>query len=212
MFEIGLALALNCFILNLYYRNYVMAPWVRKLVLGKFARLVRVEVPECRTQQYIDRLNNSHSSHYGADKGHGISESSMNNDDNHNTVDSECGMSNGKKSDMTYFPSAILSREEVAETNKQNGGTSSEKVGRINITRRGKRRNKNLHRNKTIRNAEIIDDNLRAENTKLLCEDWKLVARIMDRVMLGAAVLIGVLSFGIIFIQAPRLQKDIFNL
>ena len=188
-----MALIMNCFIINLYYRNYEMSPWARRLLMGRLARLARVDVPIFRTQEYMDKLQKDHNAHELPTL------TQQNSNDANHDLDDDSAMSNGRTESRTYFPSDVLSREEVSHhpqrlpsVHKRNGNSG------------GSLRRPHHHMGGRGSGAQKTEEQAREENKKLLSEDWKIAARVVDRVMLVIAVTVGVVSFLAIFCQAPR--------
>ena len=168
-----------------------MSPWIRKLVFGKLAKIVYVDVPASRTQEFIDEQK--------ALLANELSTLEGNNDVNHTTngVETEnmTGIPNGKTVDVTYFPSALISKEEMEEATPKRQMNPTKKINdNINI----------YNITKKLKQLRANEERRHEESKKFLREDWKLVARVMDRVLFIIAVLIGVSSFAAIFLQAPR--------
>ena len=183
MFEIGVALTLNCFILNIFYRNYEMLPWVRRLVFDKLARVVRVEVPHMRTQEYLDK--------------------SLGDDIETN---SETTISNIEEMELTS------SNGETSSTQPQSAKTKtfySKKKPSVQqqMLSENTTNTKLPKSHQSIRLVLSCDPVVRLAEQKLLSKDWKIVARILDRIMLILATFVGVVSAMAIFLQAERFRQ-----
>ncbi|XP_012563707.2 neuronal acetylcholine receptor subunit alpha-3 isoform X1 [Hydra vulgaris] len=159
MFEIGIAMAMNCFILNLYYRNYDMPHWVRSLVLGHLAKVVRVDVPlryiteifvevDCPSEQSKGRLSASN-------------------------------MSSEQPSDDPSFRIKSSGNDSFCLSNS-----------------------KASYKSKKKKMSYVKKD---------MGEDWRMVARIVDRLMLFLSVVIGVVSAVTIFLQTDRFKKFLYG-
>ncbi|XP_057312193.1 neuronal acetylcholine receptor subunit alpha-3-like isoform X2 [Hydractinia symbiolongicarpus] len=183
MFEIGIALIMNCFILNLYYRNYEMPVWVRRLVLGKLARLVRVHVPEDRAYGFFENNNNELAQQLST-----LPESEMNlkNHDSEN-------------SNNEFFQRSKMSRDESTMKKTRTSTFMNRKS-----TLRGRQSSEN---NLSSQSSLPLIEDLTPDEKKQLGEDWRTVARVVDRIMLFLSVSVGVLSALTIFMQAKRFRE-----
>ncbi|XP_066916789.1 neuronal acetylcholine receptor subunit alpha-3-like isoform X2 [Clytia hemisphaerica] len=197
MFEIGIALVMNCFILNVYYRNYEMQPWMRRLLFDKLARLVRIDIPHTRTQHYIDRMSTGQFRELNP-----LAETTLNNTaHNAHNIDGESALGNGN-GEMSYFPKSTLHREDTQ--------TIQRKTKKFSVNQNGS--SSDLTYTKSNLSAKISlslssDPSTRIEERKLLGEDWKTAARILDRCMLAIAISVGVISALTIFMQAARFRE-----
>ena len=197
-----------------------MQPWIRRLMFGKIARLVRIDVPPCRTLEYLERQNRR--SCCDAATAASKEESMMNNNINHASEVSETEERNGKTNGSSNGVETFSTPGDEGGTEKRRNSSRNGTVV-VNVEKstrkkhghsKGSKSSKSsknsksssLKRCRTLKNYEIADHKLRAENTELLAEDWKRAARVLDRVMLATSVIIGVLSVMIIFIQPPRVQ------
>lgn len=198
MFEIGIALVMNCFILNVYYRNYEMAPWMRRLLLDRLGPLVRIEVPHTRTQHFLDKMSGGHFRELNP-----LSETTILN--NHGVVGGNSGDgavdSNGN-GDISYFPTKSTLRREDHHTIQKKTKISVQNNGTTNDLTYTKA---NLSTKFSL--SLSSDPQTRSDERKILGEDWKLAARILDRSMLIIAVSVGVFSALAIFLQAPRFRQ-----
>ena len=194
MFEIGIALVMNCFILNVYYRNYKMAPWMRRLLLDRLGPLVRLEIPHTRTQHFFDKMSNGKFRELSP-----ISETVLSNAHLHG--EGGGGVESNGNGDMSYFPKSSMHREDTQ---------TIEKKTKISVQQNGK--SSDLTYTKANLSTKFSlslssDPSTRTEERKLLGEDWQLAARILDRCMLIIAISVGVISALTIFMQAPRFRE-----
>ena len=196
MFEMGIALVMNCFILNVYYRNYEMAPWMRRLLLDRLGPLVRIEIPHTRTQHYLDKMSNGQFRELNP-----LTETVLNNSHHHG--DSGAGIESNGNGELSYFPKSTMHREDTQTIQKKT---------KISVQQNGK--SSDLTYTKTKNNLSTkfslslsSDPTTRIEERKILGEDWKLAARILDRCMLIIAISVGVISALTIFLQAPRFRE-----
>ena len=192
MFEIGIALVMNCFILNVYYRTYEMSPWMRRLFFDKLGRLVRIDIPQTRTQHYIEKTAGEAFGDLNS-----LSETALNTGHSNHNMDGENGTN-----DLSYFPKSTIHREDTQtikrKTKKfsivQNGNTNDMTYTKANLSTK-------------FSLSLSSDPATRIEEKKLLGEDWKLAARILDRCMLIIAISVGVISALTIFMQARRFRE-----
>ena len=161
--------------------------------MGRIARIARVDVPIFRTQEYMDKLQKEQNSHEL------IEQNSIDGNHVRNDLDDDSSLANGRTESRTYFPSDALSRGEEVGLPQRN--SSVQKKNGSGNGGASRRRPAGLTRGSVKQRTE---EQVREENKKLLSEDWKIAARVVDRVMLVIAVTVGVASFLAIFCQAPR--------
>ena len=199
MFEIGLAMACNCFILNLYYRNYPMSSWVRRLILDKLAKVTRVHVPHARTQAYIESVQNFSRTELSPLRE--IPLTSM--DQNSTAIDNENNIDNTHDTKFTTNSSCNGTKSVSPPTRKRRALLATLKRENSSNTAQSSVSSDAMLCAKPFVSAS----NSILEDQKLQAEDWKLVARVLDRILLGVSVVIGVMSAFIIFFQAERFRE-----
>ena len=206
MFEIGVAMAMNCFILNLYYRTYEMKPWVRRLVLDKLSKIVYVDVPTNRTQKYLENMRKQSACHLTT-----LNETSTMATNNHadKVPDDDSGINVG--GNETYYANSKPTIQEEQQPIKKN--RSGFRVRTFTYRSRHGKRNSNesdfiQHRFLTGQNSLTgMDDFSEKSDKKNLAEDWRMAARVLDRIMLTISVVTGVVSCLVIFLQAKRFRE-----
>jgi len=188
---------MNCFILNVYYRTYEMSPWMRRLFFDKLGRLVRIEIPHTRTQHYIETTASETFRDLNP-----LCETTLNTGHSNHSLDGDVGGITNGNSDLSYFPKSTIHREDTQtikrKTKKfsivQNGNTNDMTYTKANLSTK-------------FSLSLSSDPATRIEERKLLGEDWKLAARILDRCMLIIAISVGVISALTIFLQAQRFRE-----
>lgn len=205
MLEIGLAMIMNCFILNLYYRNYEMKPWVRRLLLDKLSKYVGVEVPFHRTQEAIDSCKSQLTRHLTS-----LRESTMatNTHVMDKVADDDSGI-NVTANDGFYKQGNNMlnlrnDNNEIKVFKKQRSTFRLKHFSSKRSQRSTMSDDEPSHRYLTTENSMQIEDSV---DRKSVAEDWRIAARVMDRVMLIISITIGVTSAMIIFLQAKRFRE-----
>ena len=192
MFEIGIAMAMNCFILNLYYRNYEMPPWVRSLVLGRLAKIVRVDVP---LRNIADIFADADCS-ADLNKNHPVTVENLENAVNKGILSKE---NDTLLQEVSYYATSITLEEfpNSAQNQHKKFVTIDERLSPVS-----KPKTKTNFQSKKKNQSKIKRD---------MGEDWRLVARIVDRLMLFLSVVIGVVSAVTIFMQTDRFKKLLYG-
>ena len=130
-----------------------------------------------------------------------LTETVLNNSHHHG--DSGANIESNGNGELSYFPKSTMHREDTQTIQKKT---------KISVQQNGK--SSDLTYTKTKNNLSTkfslslsSDPTTRIEERKILGEDWKLAARILDRCMLIIAISVGVISALTIFLQAPRFRE-----
>ena len=196
IFEIGMAMALNCLVLNFYHRNQRMSPLVRRLLLGKLATFLRVEMTprklsrEDTFEESVDEVETSFGKGMNANS-IGLGPLSQ------VKIDKDTESDNLKR--LGSFRGSLKERlvnNHDSETEEINTRSQSPLLSRKAIQTRndgGNMRNGSLKRN--------------AMETKRNEEEWKDAAKVLDRLLLAISIVIGVVSASVIFLQSERFRR-----
>lgn len=182
-------------ILNVFYRDYEMPAWVRRLLFDKIAHFVRVDVPLSRTQHYLDKMNKDES----YNELNTINETTIVNGNTYGTTEDDMSNVNGD-----FYQNRKLSQQESQGNSRKKKSTTNAPTD-LNYNNTS---NPQITIGRTRHFSPATEMSPRhIDERKLLAEDWKMAARIMDRVMLIVAIFVGVVSFIIIFSHAPRFRE-----
>ena len=196
IFEIGMAMALNCLVLNFYHRNQRMSPLVRRLLLGKLATFLRVEMTprklsrEDTFEESVDEVETSFGKAMNANS-IGLGPLSQ------VKIEKDTESDNLKR--LGSFRGSLKERlvnNHDNETEEMNTRSQSPLLSRKAIQTRsdgGNMRNGSLKRN--------------AMETKRNEEEWKDAAKVLDRLLLAISIVIGVVSASVIFLQSERFRR-----
>ena len=210
MFEIGIALTINCLILNLYYRTDVVPKWLRNLVLGRLAKIVFVKLPAKVIEKIqIDKRENKtqerkRSSFIESKLGLTLKLHVLNNNHTIETgsiasTSAFLERNNSFNSNNSSMERCVEGQDEERLRHHQNHGESET----------------DHSYNGNIELFEKDNDNSVQKHTfdtrKEIKEEWRLISRVIDRIMLFLAVFIGVLSALSIFFQAERFRTILFE-
>lgn len=190
--EIGTALGATCIILNFHHRNTKMPGWFHKIVLEWLAKLVR----------YEPRVTNRHLSDSGS-----VDESTQ------KMIQSNAA-SERKRNDafdlerdsiefeMDLFEEPRGGRDQVLLA--QNGNIPTNHVTR---KRSVKRKPQDTETETTeVQVSEARFPAYDGSKEEFYKKQWQDAARILDRFLLLASVVIGSVSAMAIFLQSPRIR------
>lgn len=190
--EIGTALGATCIILNFHHRNTKMPSWFQKIVLEWLAKIVRYEPTYNRHPASGDALNDSTQK---------IMQSNTTSDRKRNDAfDLE---RESIEYEMDLFEEARVGRDQVPLA--QNGNISTNHVTRKRSVKRKPQDSETETTEVQISEAKFpLYDFNKEEFYK---KQWQDAARILDRVLLLASVVIGSVSAMSIFLQSPRIRE-----
>ncbi|KAK3736405.1 hypothetical protein QZH41_017908, partial [Actinostola sp. cb2023] len=194
--EIGTALAATCIILNIYHRKTVMPGWFRKIVLCWLAPLVRCK-PRCTSKEMMDTRHEEAMLNMLSFKSSDVRRNEVYDFDRES-----------REFEMDVLEVNAQGRSTQREQHAPNGSVPCNNV----MTRRHSLR---CGQDEDISNQEPLpSDPLythRMQLSERLNEDirrkeWQDSARVLDRVLLVASVVIGSASAMAIFLQSPRIR------
>lgn len=182
--EIGLAILATSIILNFHYRKNQMPRYLRKLVFSFVGPIVGIKKHK-NLSKSEKLLRRSHKRSNGKSK-----------DNEHFMKGNNCELKS----------LSLLQNDSISSVNEPK-----------NEFQRGKNHN-------NIRETHILaesDDNTadqkdrrndaEKELAEIYAKEWQEAARILDRLVLLVAIILCVCTFGAIFVQAPRVQENLFG-
>eukprot|EP00112_Aurelia_sp_Birch-Aquarium-sp1_P007249 Seg1789.7 transcript_id=Seg1789.7/GoldUCD/mRNA.D3Y31 product="Acetylcholine receptor subunit alpha-type acr-7" protein_id=Seg1789.7/GoldUCD/D3Y31 len=196
IFEIGMAMALNCLVLNFYHRNQRMSPLVRKLLLGKLATFLRVEMTprkfsrEDTFEESVDEVETSFGKGMNANS---IGLGSL----SQVKIEKDAESDNLKR--LGSFRGSLKERlvnNHDNDTDEMNTRSQSPLLSRKSMQIRNDGGN--------MRNGSV---KRKAMETKRNEEEWKDAAKVLDRLLLAISIVIGVVSASVIFLQSERFRR-----
>ena len=193
IFEIGMAMAMNCLVLNFYHRNQKMSPFIRKILLGRLARLFRVETKERRFEnespfeEELGELDSTFSKALSSNTINLAQISHISND-----IESE-------KANLSRIGSMRGSLKDRSNHEEGENETNVRSTSPLLVRRVSKKRSDGGG----FRNAVGKKSN----NSNKNAEEWKVAAKVLDRLLLAISIIIGVVSASAIFMQSRRFRS-----
>ena len=198
IFEIGMAMCLNCLVLNIYYRTYKMPRLIRKILLGRLAEIIGVKVPHDRKYPYYSKQS-ARERYIQKSELTPLKELPI------SSIDGPVGTQ--QQDDESGIDMHAINSNDIpmaSFSGKCNGNCRIESLENENSNDHHAMR-KRLKREKSYDTGGAYGTSAdeRAQNS----EDWKHAARVLDRILLGLAVCVGVISAMTIFLQAERFRQ-----
>jgi len=206
IFEIGLAIAATCIVLNFYYCKTKMPGWIKTVLLKTLAPLVRVKIRR-RRLSIIEGQRSTENGH-AQDVIHNPTFESFNHAD--------LGLGRDWVGDV--FESQNVSITSV-NLRKDSISADDEEDSSRNINNAGKNCN-----GKTIRHVSTKrkENPYKKETTSEINEpswqqviewqdEWRAASQVLDRIIIITSVSVGCVSAAVIFLQAPRV-RDMFSI
>lgn len=174
-----------------------MSPFIRKLLLGRLAKFLRVEIRERRysgenaADQILDDLDSSFSKAI-----------------NSNTVNlgNISQINNEKEADKSTLSRMGSMRGSVKERSNHDEGNEATNV-RSNSPLLMRRVKTKRSDGGAIANGIGINGGF---DSKRHTEEWKNAAKVLDRLLLAISIIIGVVSASAIFMQSERFRRMVF--
>ncbi|PFX16347.1 neuronal acetylcholine receptor subunit alpha-7-like isoform X2 [Stylophora pistillata] len=190
--EIGTALGATCIILNFHHRNTKMPNWFQKIVLEWLAKIVRYELTCNRHLTNGEALNDSTQK---------VMQSNTNSDRKRNDAfDLE---RESIEYEMDLYEESRAGRDQVPLA--QNGNIATNHVVRKRSVKCKPQDSETDATEVQISEAKFpLYDFNREEFYK---KQWQDAARILDRFLLLASIVIGSVSALSIFLQSPRIRE-----
>ena len=193
IFEIGMAMAMNCLVLNFYHRNQNMSPFIRKLLLGKLAKLLRVETDDRRF-----------SSDFPFEETLGELDSTFSKAISSNTINlgQITQINNDKESDKSNLSRMGSMRGSLKGRSNHDEGADETNVRSTSplLTRR-------ISKKRSEAGALGNANGKKSPNSNRNAEEWKDAAKVLDRLLLAISIVIGVVSASAIFMQSERFRS-----
>lgn len=187
--EIGLALFATCVILNFYYREETMPNWLKTLMFRVLGPMVRIKYK----YKLSHKVKKKHRNQSLLDDNFELSELTGN-----------------------PFPESgkVEKKRSIHETHREENGLGScHEVDTRLSTQCTRSRTQSTLRETPIVNDHLdgctFDESLGAQMTNNI-KDWQTATKILDRVVLILGILITIITFLSIFLQAPRVREIFF--
>ena len=204
IFEIGLAIAATCIVLNFYYSKSKMPMWLKSVLLQKLAPLFRVKLKVRRvstmegqlgidTLQDHEAINNAKFEAFNRLDG-GLGWRGVGDIFEHSENATLTSVNLKKGSDQ-------IDQDEQNEMSKANSpGNVLNGIKNKTASFKGVRKPSNKETNRES------EEPTRQQLIQWQ-EEWRAASQVLDRVMITFAIIIGFTSAAIIFLQAPRVRK-----
>lgn len=204
IFEIGLAIAATCLVLNFYYSKTKMPGWLKTILLKTLAPLVRVKVK--RRQLSVKESQRSTDGGHALDTIHNPTFEAFKHSDN--------GLGLTWVGDVFEQNSAVS----VMSVNLRKDSVADDEVdSKQNINNCGKNCNGIAGKgNHSIKLKEkLVQDKgstpeIKEPSLHQMIEwqdEWRAASQVLDRLIIIFSVIIGCVSAAVIFLQAPRVRQ-----
>ena len=202
IFEIGMAIVATCIVLNFYYSKTKMPGWVKTILLKTLAPLVKVKI---RSRRFSTK-----DSQKSTDSAHAL-------DIIHNPTFDTFNLSDGGIS-WGGITDVFEQNQNVAVTsvNLRKDSLGSDAEEEENTENPTLKMNGVSHRKKVTRlndktqNRETTSDGKEPSSLQQMIEwqdEWRAASKVLDRVIIIFSIVIGFVSFAIIFLQAPKVRQ-----
>lgn len=202
IFEIGLAIAATCIVLNFYYRKTKMPGWIKTVLLKALAPVVRVKM-KTRIFAVRESLRSTDAAHA--------------NDIIHNPTFETFNLSDGgvgwggitdvfEQSQNVITTSMNLRKDSLTfnEEENEHADNPAKKMNGVSIRRNPSQRGeKTASKERTRDSKEPPSFQQRIEWQ----DEWRAASQVLDRLIIVFSIIIGFVSAAVIFLQAPRVRK-----
>lgn len=203
IFEIGLAIAATCIVLNFYYSKTKMPGWIKTVLLKTLAPLVRVKIRRRRLSKRESQrpTENGHAQ----DVIHNPTFESFNHADlglGRDWVGDvfEQNQSVSITSVNLRKDSISVNDDEDSSRNINNAGKNCNGIALRNVSTK---RKENTFKNETT--SELTEPSW--QQVIEWQDEWRAASQVLDRVIIITSVFIGFVSAAVIFLQAPRVRE-----
>ena len=196
IFEIGMAMAMNCLVLNFYHRNQRMSPFIRKILLGKLAKFLRVETNGGRFSKdstFDETLGELDSNFSKA-----LSSNTIN-------LGQISQINNDKESDKANLSHMGSMRSSLKDRSNHEDG-----VDETNLRSTSPLLVRRISKKRCEGGAVGNGYGIKSVNSNRNAEEWKDAAKVLDRLLLAISIIIGVVSASAIFMQSKRFRSMVF--
>lgn len=208
IFEIGLAIAATCVVLNFYYSKTKMPGWMRTLLLRTLAPIFKVKMKyrsfSFKDNQLPNDVVHAHEvGHNPAFESYNIGDGGLGWGGISDVFEQNQALTLSSVNVASHEPLRYSPEEEEQVMNpavKLNGVSLRGNVSELN----DKAANKDTA--KTSENKEPTLQQLIEWQ-----EEWRTASRVLDRIIIVCSIAIGCISAAVIFFQAPRVRQ-IFNI
>ncbi|XP_074621843.1 neuronal acetylcholine receptor subunit alpha-10-like isoform X2 [Acropora palmata] len=209
IFEIGLAIAATCVVLNFYYSKTKMPGWMRTLLLRTLAPIFKVKMKyrsfSFKDNQLPNDVVHAHEvGHNPAFESYNIGDGGLGWGGISDVFEQNQDLTLSSVNVASHEPLRYSPEEEeeqvMSPALKLNGVSLRGNVSELN----DKAANKDTA--KTSENKEPTLQQLIEWQ-----EEWRTASRVLDRIIIVCSIAIGCISAAVIFFQAPRVRQ-IFNI
>ena len=207
IFEIGLAIAATCIVLNFYYSKTKMPGWIKTVLLKTLAPLVRVKIRRRRLS--IKDIQRSTENGHAQDVIHNPTFESFNNAD--------LGLGRDwvgdvfEQSQNVSITSVNFRKDSISADDEEDSSRNINNVGKncngITLTNKSTKRKENAYKKETT--SEIKEPSW--HQVIEWQDEWRAASQVLDRVIIITSVFVGFVSAAVIFLQAPRV-RDMFSI
>ena len=202
IFEIGLAIAATCVVLNFYYSQTKMPGWIKTILLETLAPIVRVKI---RRRRFSIR-----ESQRSTEAGHAQ-------DVIHNPTFEPFNHSEGGLG-VTWVGDVFEQDQNVSITSmnlrKDSLSAGEEDDSSRNVNNCGKNCNgigkNSIKLKEKVANNKETTSKIKDPSWEQMIEwqdEWRAASQVLDRVIIIFSVVIGCISAAVIFLQAPRVRQ-----
>ncbi|XP_020629808.1 neuronal acetylcholine receptor subunit alpha-3-like [Orbicella faveolata] len=207
IFEIGLAIAATCIVLNFYYSKTKMPGWIKTVLLKTLAPLVRVKIRRRRLS--------TRESQRPTENGH--AQDVIHNPTFEPFSHADLGLSRDWVGDVfeqnqnVSITSVNLRKDSISVDEEENSSRNINNAGKncngITLRNMSTKRKENTYKKETT--SEINEPSW--QQVIEWQDEWRAASQVLDRVIIITSVLVGCVSAAVIFLQAPRV-RDMFSI
>ncbi|KAL9973526.1 hypothetical protein ACROYT_G019995 [Oculina patagonica] len=201
IFEIGMAIAATCIILNFYYSKTKMPGWIKTIFLKILAPVVRVKV---RKRRFSMR-----ESQRTTDAGHAQDIIHNPTFENFNHADGLAWVGEVFEQNPNVSITSVNLRKDSFTADDENDSSRSINNAGKNCNGNAKRNISTKRKEKPSFNKETTSESNEPSWQQMIewQDEWRAASQVFDRVVIISSVLIGFVSAAVIFLQAPRVRK-----
>lgn len=207
IFEIGLAIAATCIVLNFYYSKTKMPGWIKTVLLKTLAPLVRVKIRRRRLS--IRENQRSAENGHAQDVIHNSTFESFNHADlglGRDWVGDVFEQNQNVSITSVNLRKDSLSAEED-EDSSRNINNAGKNCNGITLRNMSTKRKENPYKKEST--SEINEPSW--QQMIEWQDEWRAASQVLDRVIIITSVFVGCVSAAVIFLQAPRV-RDMFSI
>lgn len=201
IFEIGLAIAATCIVLNFYYSKTKMPGWIKTVLLKTLAPVVRVKIKA--------RRFSAKESQRSTDMAHAREVIYNPTFETFNLSDGNVifgGRTDAFEQNQNVTVTSINVRKDsltCSADEEEHANHPSTNCNGVSIRRNPSKRGKETPR------KETTPENKQPSWKQMIewQDEWRAASQVLDRVIIISSVVIGCVSAAVIFLQAPRVRQ-----